>query len=144
MRVFIALIALYTTMATARSWEGIVIHHSASPEWTTVQDIDAWHRERGFTGVGYHYVIEHSGRIRVGRPIDQQGAHAKTGKSYSRNATHIGICLVGNESFTEVQLVSLRRLVKRLRQAYPIVSVEPHHEECAGHGVPSDIFEWLP
>ena len=34
----------------------IIIHHSAS-SWGTSHTIDKWHRERGFSMIGYHFVI---------------------------------------------------------------------------------------
>ena len=37
----------------------IIVHCSATPEGrdVSVADIDRWHRERGFDGIGYHYVV---------------------------------------------------------------------------------------
>ena len=32
--------------------------------------IDKWHKERGWSGIGYHYVIKRDGQIELGRPID--------------------------------------------------------------------------
>ena len=36
----------------------IIIHCSATTEGKdfTVEDIDRWHRQRGFNGIGYHFV----------------------------------------------------------------------------------------
>ena len=39
----------------------IVVHHSASKQSTTRDQIDRWHKDRGWSGVGYHYVIESDG-----------------------------------------------------------------------------------
>jgi N-acetylmuramoyl-L-alanine amidase len=52
--------------------------------WTatyTNQDIGAehvhsWHQDRGFSGIGYHYIIRRDGRLQRGRPINKAGAHA--------------------------------------------------------------------
>lgn len=70
----------------------IIIHCAATPEGKdfTVQDIDRWHRQRGFKSIGYHFVIYRDGSIHKGRPLDQIGAHC-TG----HNANSIGICYIG-------------------------------------------------
>ena len=48
----------------------IIVHCSATPEGKdfTVQQIDAWHRQRGFRCIGYHYVIYRDGSVHRGRP----------------------------------------------------------------------------
>jgi len=118
-----------------RNWTGIVVHHSDSGPETTRDDIDRWHKERGWDGVGYHYVIEWDGTVKVGRPLSKVGAHAKTGKPYNRNGTHIGICLVGCDKFTAKQLSNLRKFILVLADGLDIKSVERHHENCPGPGV---------
>ena len=40
-----------------RSINAIYIHHSASPKSTTVEQINQWHLDRGWAGIGYHFVI---------------------------------------------------------------------------------------
>ena len=116
-----------------RQWRGIVVHHSDSPEWTTVKDIDRWHRERTppFDEIGYHYVITTDGKAHVGRSLNKHGAHAKG----PRNETHIGICLIGKKTFTPQQKQTLGRLINSLMRQYPIEIVERHHEECPGAGI---------
>ena len=43
----------------------IIIHCSATTEGKdfSVEDIDRWHRQRGFNGIGYHFVIYRDGSI---------------------------------------------------------------------------------
>jgi N-acetylmuramoyl-L-alanine amidase len=119
------------TPKNAREWTGIVVHHSASPLSTTIRDIRKWHvEENGWSDVGYHFVIESDGTVRAGRPLDRIGAHAR-----GRNATHIGICLVGYDKFTDAQLKSLRGGINILCKRFSIRIVEGHHEECPGPGV---------
>ena len=130
-------------LADTKPWTGIVVHHSASPNWTTVENIDAWHKEKGWSGVGYHFVIESNGAIKKGRPLSDVGAHAKTGKPYSRNTSHIGICLVGEETFTQAQQVALDMLIKKLNEFYNIESVERHHEKCPGSAMDVERYNGL-
>lgn len=73
-----------------RTIKRIIVHHTASAADWTLEDIDAAHRARGFSGVGYHFVIEATGLIRLGRPVPTMGAHAK-----GANRDSIGVVLVG-------------------------------------------------
>ena len=70
----------------------IVIHCSAvRPDQTSsAKDIDNWHKDRGFNGIGYHYVIRRDGTIELGRPEWQVGAHC-----IPHNAHSIGVCYEG-------------------------------------------------
>lgn len=112
----------------------IIIHCAATPEGKdfTVQDIDRWHRQRGFKSIGYHFVIYRDGTIHKGRPLDQIGAHC-TG----HNANSIGICYIGGcaadgktakDTRTGAQREALKRLVSELRVAYPQATVYGHRE----------------
>lgn len=97
---------------------GIVIHCSDSPQGRgdDVSTIDRWHKERGWSGVGYHFVILEDGTIQAGRPLGKTGAHAKGHNS------KIGICLIGTDTFTTEQYLSLELLVKGLVVQYNIPS----------------------
>jgi len=70
----------------------LVVHHSASNSVITKKsDIERWHKQRGFSQIGYHKVIEGNGNIVDGRPETTQGAHAK-----GANQSSLGVCVVGN------------------------------------------------
>tara|TARA_R100000322_G_scaffold161887_1_gene124162 strand:- start:288 stop:710 length:423 start_codon:yes stop_codon:yes gene_type:complete len=73
-----------------RAISRIVVHHSASPP-VSLERIDEWHRERGFNEVGYHFVIEAGGVVRLGRALGKTGAHCK-----GYNTGSIGVCVVGS------------------------------------------------
>ena len=77
---------------THRPVRDIIIHCSATPEGRdyTVADITSWHRQRGFSTIGYHYVIYRDGSIHCGRNIDSVGAHCQ-----GHNTGSIGICYIG-------------------------------------------------
>lgn len=129
-----------------RKVEKIVVHHTASSHGD-VADIDRWHRERGWSGIGYHYVITNGisnsgvpcedGEIEFGRSEDVVGAHAK-----GRNACTIGVSLVGNDRFTQRQAASLTMLIAHLCRRHGIAAdnvawaIEPHHANCPGAGCP--------
>ena len=115
----------------------IILHCSATPEGKdfTVQDVDKWHRQRGFRCIGYHFVIYRDGSIHEGRPIEEIGAHC-TG----HNANSIGICYIGGvakdgktpkDTRTEAQKKSLISLVSSLRSRFPEATVHGHCEFAA-------------
>ena len=111
----------------------IIIHCSATKEgWHfKAKDIDAWHRERGFTGIGYHFVIDINGKVEIGRPVEQAGAHAS-----GHNAQSIGICYIGGldangkakDTRTNEQKEALRTLVRKLKRKYPKAEVIGHNQ----------------
>lgn len=126
----------------------IIIHCSATIEGIdyTVNDIDCWHKARGWKGVGYHYIIYRDGTIHTGRPISQIGAHC-----IGHNTNSIGICYIGGLSIegnpkdtrTEEQKMSIRSLVKQLSEIYPQATIHGHYEfankVCPCFRVPDDI-----
>lgn len=101
-----------------------VIHHTASHD-VSASTIDQWHKERGWDGIGYHFVIRKNGSIHKGRPLTKLGAHAKGRNHY------VGIALTGFDDFTQAQKDSLTRLIRDLG----IRHIEPHHEKCPGPGL---------
>lgn len=123
-----------------REIKRIIIHCSASPSGRadTIEDIDRWHRARGWNGCGYHYVIHLDGTVHPGRPESEIGAHC-TGY----NSTSIGICYIGgmNEDLrtpadtrTEAQKQALLTLLRELRTRYPKARILGHrdlaHKAC--------------
>lgn len=55
----------------------IIIHCSAvrPSQTSSAQQIDSWHRKRGWSGIGYHYVVRRDGTVERGRPEAKVGAH---------------------------------------------------------------------
>lgn len=115
----------------------IIIHCSQS-NFGTVEEIEKWHKELGWDGFGYHYLIEngfpefsssytesHDGLIEKGRPDNVQGAHC-----LGHNRNSLGICLIGRRMFTHKQLfISLPALIFRLMQKHQIP-----FDDIYGHG----------
>ena len=62
-----------------RPIDTIIVHCSATPEGrdVSVSEIRKWHKARGWSDIGYHFVITLDGTMNVGRPIEKIGAHAK-------------------------------------------------------------------
>jgi N-acetylmuramoyl-L-alanine amidase len=40
------------------------------------EDVHQWHKEKGWSGIGYHFIIRRDGRLQRGRPLNKTGAHA--------------------------------------------------------------------
>jgi len=129
---------------TVSTWQGIVIHHSGTNPTHTPNSITRYHtKTKGWEYCGYHYIIDQNGIVYGQgyrefdgmRPISKAGAHARTGKPHSRNRTHIGICLIGNKTFSDIQISVMKTLCMELAAEYPIKTIERHHEECPGPGI---------
>jgi N-acetyl-anhydromuramyl-L-alanine amidase AmpD len=117
----------------------LVVHHSASPLSTTIQDIRKWHMDdNGWDDIGYHYVIHQDGSIHAGRPIWLMGAHA-----LGANLNSIGICVVGNNlelhnRWNRQQIQSLFKLWRAWRLIIPDIRMIGHQyagktkTECPG------------
>jgi len=58
---------------------------------TTAKQIDSWHRDKGWNGIGYHFVVRFDGTVEAGRPLSQVGAHVE-----GINEKSIGICFSGH------------------------------------------------
>jgi len=119
----------------------IVIHCSDSPNdrGDTAQNIHQWHLERGFDGIGYHYVVLPTGDIENGRPEYWQGAHVR-----GHNKGSIGICLIGVDDFTRDQLTALRYLIMQLIHKHPLAEVFGHRDLDPNRTCPNfDVKEWL-
>jgi len=91
-----------------------IIVHCSNSSFGNVALIDKWHKENGWLGCGYHYVITNGvlvkrqkynpkidGLIQKGRPWQEKGAHCK-----GHNHDSIGICLIGEHHFTAKQLLT--------------------------------------
>ena len=114
-----------------RSIDAIIVHCTATPldRAVTVDDIDRWHKARGWKGIGYHYVVDLEGKVHVGRPLDQTGAHC-----LGHNAHSIGVCYVGGldaqgrpaDTRTPKQKEAIRKLIGMLQKKYPNAKVYGH------------------
>jgi N-acetylmuramoyl-L-alanine amidase len=119
-----------------RQIKQIIIHCSATPEGKNIgaTTIRGWHKERGFTDIGYHYVIRLDGTIEQGRPIEQIGAHCQ---GHNRNS--IGICYIGGlsqkrqpkDTRTIAQRQAMKQLIQELQEQFPEATLHGHREFAA-------------
>lgn len=127
------LLAQRTTLKKSkRTINEIIIHCSATPEGKdfTTEDIKRWHIERGFSDIGYHYVIYRDGSVNLGRDVNISGAHCT-----NHNSRSIGVCYIGGcekdgktpkDTRTAQQKTALVNLLKELRRMYPNAKIYGH------------------
>ncbi len=104
-----------------------VIIHCSDSDYMWHDNIDTireWHvKERGWSDIGYHYVITQDGSVQLGRPIERSGAHVR-----GQNDNSIGICLTGKKFFTCKQFESLRQLISNLKSIIPGLNIHGHRD----------------
>jgi len=130
--------------------DSIIIHCSDS-KWGDVNVIRDWHTERGWSDIGYHFVIMNGqirpgyylksldGQIEIGRRINgdgvligpEIGAHA-----LGYNSRSIGICIIGVDNFTYEQFDSLYNITNELitNHDIDISNVMGHYETPKANG----------
>jgi N-acetylmuramoyl-L-alanine amidase len=122
---------------TARPIDELIWHCTATAEGKdyTVADIRAWHKARGWSDIGYHYVVYRDGRIMVGRPVGQVGSHVA-----GHNTGTIGCSYVGGvskdgktaeDTRTPEQYASMLWLTRQLVRKHPIKKVTGHNQYAA-------------
>ena len=73
------------------------------------------HVGRGWSDIGYHFIVDRAGRVWEGRSLKYQGAHVS-----GNNEQNIGVMCLGNFELqrpSEAQLTSLRDTVRAIRRA---------------------------
>lgn len=118
-----------------KQWQNIIVHCSDST-WGNASIIKDWHHDRGWSDIGYHFVIQNghpwnssefisllNGAVEPGRRLDldlwaeenEVGAH-----TLGYNSTSIGICLVGKDRFSVQQFVALKLLLEFLMNKFQV------------------------
>ncbi len=128
--------------------EYIIVHCSDS-EWGSAREIRKWHQEKGWTDIGYHFVVLNGkvlpdftlscleGSIELGRPMDgdpfiednEIGAH-----TLGYNDRSIGVCGIAKAAWTKSQLLSLVQLLRGLSRQFgiPAQNILGHCETESG------------
>lgn len=113
----------------------IVVHCAATPPHLDIgaEQIDKWHRGRGWAQIGYHAVIRRDGMYKPGRPESAIGAHAQ-----GHNTDTLAVCLVGGvdanrepeNNFTDEQFDTLEALLNWWRDGYsvPLSNIVGHRD----------------
>lgn len=108
----------------------VVIHCTATPGGRphTIDDIRRWHMARGWSDVGYHWLIHLDGTISKGRDMRLMGAHTR-----GHNNGTIGIAYVGGidaetnrpgDTRSPLQKLAIERLLDQLALEYGEVQAD--------------------
>ena len=115
----------------------IILHHAEASR-ASVEDVNSWHIERGWAGIGYHYYVRKDGTIWRGRPEWAVGAHA-----VGHNDKSIGICCEGaymTETMPAAQLSALKGLICDIMSRYGKLKLLRHKDvnetDCPGVNFP--------
>ena len=135
--------------AKSRIITGLVLHCSATKEGEdySVKTIEKWHKERGFTQIGYHFVIHPNGDIDLGRDMVLSGAHVS-----GHNAHTLGICYIGGldvsgkakDTRTPEQKESIEWLLRSLVAQIPSVAEIKGHRDYPRARTASPSFDAIP
>lgn len=129
---------------TARRITEIIYHCAATPQGKRFDrdDVNAWHKQRGFSMIGYHYLILLDGTIQVGRPIGMVGAHCE-----GHNTGTIGISYIGGlsadgkkakDTRNAMQIAASQWLIAALKKKFGIKGrAKGHNEYNRGKACPS-------
>lgn len=143
-----------------RNWTAIIIHHSAT-KYGNSAIFDGWHKDKGWDGVGYDFVIgngTNSGDGVVEETFrwreQREGAHTGGTPNNWANEEGIGICLVGDfnqKGPTKKQMDALVNLVRPLQKKYGISKSRVfghgttpgrgHDTDCPGNNFPMSKFK---
>ena len=121
----------------------IILHCSATPEGRDVstETIRNWHMlDRGWSDIGYHFVVLLDGTIEAGRPLDKAGAHCK-----GHNADSIGVCYIGGtdadgnpkDTMDGCQEAAIKELIYSLRMVWDKHLTLHGHNEFSDKACPS-------
>ena len=122
--------------------DAIIIHCSATRAGQDLRakDIDRMHKQRGFSQIGYNFVIDLDGFSE---------------SSYNKHS--VGICYIGGldasgkpaDTRTSAQRATLRELVAKLCKEYPIIEVLGHRDtspdlDSSGEVEPAEYIKACP
>jgi N-acetylmuramoyl-L-alanine amidase len=118
----------------------VFLHCSASnrPNHDDVEVIRSWHKQRGWSDIGYHYFIRADGTIEIGRDIESKPAAQK-----GHNTGSIAICLHGlyPGDFTIEQFDSVYNLCSAIDDAYEDRRIS-FHGHCEVSNKPCPVFDY--
>lgn len=123
--------------ARRETTRGVVHTLDTGRDWVEdIRAVDAWHKARGWRGIGYHAVIWRDGSITQGRPADMIGAHTE-----GWNATSLAVALSGGKGadrdddfadhYTPAQATALEGYIRSALLIWPGMIWCGHHDHPA-------------
>ena len=126
----------------------VVLHCAATPDYPDsskkydlfgAKDIDTWHKERGWSEIGYHYVVRRTGIVEIGsRHWSEYGAHVK-----GHNKDSLGVCYVGTAKPTDEQVNGILFVFNEIFEKFGITPDNwfGHYELYSGKSCPGLSME---
>lgn len=140
---------------TTREITEVVTHwtaHFLNQGYVGSEEIEKIHLDKGFSTIGYHYVIKRDGTLQRGRPVNREGAHALEN---NHNKYSIGVAFVagyncnsGNpnylnyisaESITGEQWKTLDQFLKAFYVVWPGGQIWGHNDTDPGNKIDPGI-----
>lgn len=128
----------------------VVVHCTATKEGQVVDaaTIRKWHLAQGWSDIGYHYVIQLSGKVEKGRLDNVVGSHVKGWNTGSLAVVYVGGLDSADkpkDTRTTAQKKAMKELLQRLMTEYKVSKVVGHRDlspDKDGDGV-VERHEWL-
>lgn len=124
----------YVLKPSSRQIKEIIVHCTATRAGVncTVEDIRRWHKQQGWSDIGYHYVVYRDGSVHEGRDVNIAGAHCLGHNSYSIGVAYVGgVARDGKtpaDTRTVAQAEGLEKLMVELRRMYPQAQIFGHRD----------------
>lgn len=139
--------AIQTVSTSKRS--NFMVHHSGANPAQSVRSIQDFHMDtRGWSDIGYNFLVRDTGAIYEGRGWDRIGAHC-TGW----NTSSIGVCVIGNYQDTDPSPAALSSVAWLYDEAvshvghplHPMGHRDANHTtECPGIRLEQWVLSGLP
>ena len=125
-------------------FKGVMLHHSVTDKYATVDDIRKIHTNKGYGDVGYNYLLQHGKDghlyLKKGRDTKYVGAHCDVG---NYNSEYIGVCLIGDyeykDKLTDTEYNDLISAICHIMQKYNAYAFLGHREvkatACPGKNI---------
>jgi hypothetical protein len=132
----------------------LVVHHSVTSKDATVEQIRDIHIARGYSDIGYHYLVNSDG-LKEGRAIEYRGAHALSEKAPFQNTdmnrAGAGLCIIGDfsknppdDKLANEAAFAIKRIAKKLGIKPDRKHIIPHSSvsftACPGYGTMEKIY----
>lgn len=124
----------YALKPSSRQIKEIIVHCTATMAGVncTVEDIRRWHKQQGWSDIGYHYVVYRDGSVHEGRDVNIAGAHCLGHNTYSIGVAYVGgVARDGKtpaDTRTVAQAEGLEKLMVELRRMYPQAQIYGHRD----------------
>ncbi|MEU0457413.1 peptidoglycan-binding protein [Streptomyces sp. NPDC006129] len=116
-------------------------HHVTKTGYAVPRAIEAQHLARGWSGVGYHFVVDQAGNIYEGRGWTRAGAHCP-----GHNVSGIGVQIAvgGDQEPSEAALAACRALYdEACRKTGRTLAKRGHRDGIATQCPGSKLYAWV-